>query len=1046
MAGLADSLPAYAELVCASNFSFLEGASHPEELVQRAASLGYTALALTDECSVAGVVRAHEEARRHGLPLLIGSRFQLTQDSGAPDLILVLLCRNRRGYGDLCELITLGRLRATKGHYCLGRTDLTHPQGVSPDWAGLHDCLAIALPQPHDSHQVVQEQLAWLAAAFPGRAWCGLVRWQLGHEPTWLPHLRALARNAGLATVAVGDVRMHLRSRKPAHDLLRAIRLGRPVAECGHALLPNAEAHVRHRSQLARLYLPAELAASVQLAQQCTFQLTELRYEYPDEVVPPGLTAASYLRQQTWRGAAQRYPDGVPDFVRQKITHELAIITDLRYEAYFLTVYDLVQFARQRHILCQGRGSAANSVVCYCLGITAVPPECTAALFERFISRERNEPPDIDIDFEHQRREEVIQYLYQRYGRHRAALTAVVSSYRLRSVLRDTGKALGLAPGVIDAVARAQTWWSGRDELAGHMAAAGLAPDSGLLATWLHFVQTLSGFPRHLSQHPGGFVLSRGPLSRLVPIENASMPERSVVQWDKDDLDAVGLLKVDVLGLGMLTVLRRALQLVSQQRGQALALHQIPQDCPRTYQMISTADTIGTFQIESRAQMSMLPRLRPRTYYDLVIQVAIVRPGPIQGGMVHPYLRRRQGLEPATLPNPKLEQALGRTLGIPIFQEQVMQVAMIAADFTPGQADNLRRAMAAWRRKGGLEPFREALLAGMRANGYEDAFAESLFRQIQGFGEYGFPESHAASFALLAYASAWLKCHYPAAFLVALLNSQPMGFYRPAQLVHDARRHGVDVLPVDVCHSIWEAHLVLSAPHPPAVRLGLNQIKGLERATAERLVAARRQGPWRDESDLAQRAALDRASRQRLAAAGALHAIAGHRRQAAWSAAAVVTPDLLQAVTTEAPAALPAPTEAHDIVADYRALGLSLARHPLALLRTSLAAHGVHTAANLASQPPGRWLKACGLVIGRQRPGTAKGTVFVTLEDETGPINVIVWPDLAQRQRRELLGARLLAVAGQWQVANGVSHLVARRLFDWSAQLGPLATRSRDFR
>ncbi len=1043
--------PAYAELCCVSNFSFLEGASHPEELVQRAAELGYQALALADECSVAGVVRAHEEARRTGLHFIVGSRLHLRHPDGQGDLSLLVLCCNRAGYGDLCELITLARRRRPKGQYHLQRSDFTLPvpDGLSAQWQGLDGCLIVWLPEfrPHTTHEEasLHEAACWLRQTFGQRLYGGVVRWHGAGESAWLPAWRQRLQHWDIPAVALGDVRCHVRSRKPLHDVLRAIRLRRPVAECGYELTASAEAYLRPRELLARWFEPHELAATVALAERCQFQLDTLRYEYPDEIVPAGHTPASYLRQEAEAGARRRYPQGMPPELRAKFDHELELIGELGYEPYFLTVYDLIRFARGRGILCQGRGSAANSVVCWCLEITAADPEQTAALIERFISRERNEPPDIDIDFEHHRREEVIQYIYRKYGRQRAALTAVVISYRMRSVLRDTGKALGLSTGVIEAMARSQQWWDGRRNLLERMAAAGLDPESRLAATWVDCVQALQGFPRHLSQHPGGFVISRGPLSRLVPIENAAMAERSVVQWDKDDLDALGLLKVDVLGLGMLTVLRRTLELVARQRGAPLALAEIPHDCPHTYAMISRADTVGTFQIESRAQMSMLPRLRPRCFYDLVVQVAIVRPGPIQGGMVHPYLRRRQGLEPAELPQPALAPALGRTLGVPIFQEQVMQVAMVAAGFSPGRADSLRRAMAAWRRKGGLEPFRQELMAGMLAHGYTREFAEALFRQIQGFGEYGFPESHAASFALLAYASAWLKCHYPAAYLVALLNSQPMGFYRPAQLVQDARRHHVPVLPVDVCHSSQEATLVLADAAPPAVRLGFNQIQGFNREAAARLEQARAAAPWHDAQDLWRRAGLDDADRRRLAAAGALRSLSGHRRQAAWDAATPQGHDLLEHVVREPAPRLAEPGPAQEVVSDYRSLGLSLHTHPLALLRPGLKRQGTHTAAQLDAMADGRWVRACGLVVGRQRPGTAKGTVFVTLEDETGAVNVIVWPALVTRQRRELLASRLLAVSGRWQVSQGVRHLVANRLWDWTHLLGPLTTRSRDF-
>ncbi len=1052
MAGLAESsrpVPAYAELYCTSNFSFLEGASHPEELVQRAAQLGYQALAITDECSVAGVVRAHEEAQRAGIQLIVGSRLRVSQPGQQPDLQLLVLCADRDGYGDLCELITLARRRRPKGQYHLQTRDfeLPAPAELSAQWQGLQSCFVIWLPpEAPEPAAALHETAHWLRRIFGQRLFGGVVRRHGAGEATRMSAWREQLQQWQIPAVALGDVRCHVRSRKPLHDVVRAIRLGRPVAECGYELTGNAEAYLRPRELLARWFAPHELAATVQIAEQCHFDLQSLRYEYPDEIVPAGHTPASYLRQEAEAGARRRYPRGMPPELRAKLEHELQLIHELGYEPYFLTVYDLIRFARERGILCQGRGSAANSVVCWCLEITAADPEQTAALIERFISRERNEPPDIDIDFEHQRREEVIQYIYRKYGRQRAALTAVVITYRMRSVLRETGKALGVSAGVIDAMARSQQWWDGRRGLLERMAVAGLDPESQLASTWVDCVQALLGFPRHLSQHPGGFVISRGPLSRLVPIENATMTERSVVQWDKDDLDALGLLKVDVLGLGMLSVLRRTFELVARQRGTPLTLADIPHDCPHTYAMISRADTVGTFQIESRAQMSMLPRLRPNCFYDLVVQVAIVRPGPIQGGMVHPYLRRRQGLEPADLPQPALAPALGRTLGVPIFQEQVMQVAMVAAGFTPGRADSLRRAMAAWRRKGGLEPFRQELMAGMLAHGYTSEFADALFRQIQGFGEYGFPESHAASFALLAYASAWLKCHYPAAYLVALLNSQPMGFYRPAQLVQDAKRHKVVVLPVDVCHSDWEATLVLAPNAAPAVRLGFNQIQGFKQDAAQRLMQARAEAPWQSAQDLWQRAGLDAGERRRLAAAGALRSLSGHRRQAAWDAATPVAHDWVDHAATEEPAPLlAAPGVAQEVVSDYRTLGLSLQTHPLTLLRPTLQKEGTHTAQQLNDMADGRWVRACGLVVGRQRPGTAKGTVFVTLEDETGTVNVIVWPALVSRQRRELLASRLLAVSGQWQVAHGVRHLVASKLWDWSHLLGPLVARSRDF-
>jgi error-prone DNA polymerase len=864
--------------------------------------------------------------------------------------------------------------------------------------------------------------------------------------------------------VALGQVQMHVRSRKPLHDTLTGIRTHQCVSQCGYALAGNAEQHLRTRMRLANLYPPEALAQTLVVARRCAFSLDELRYEYPDEIIPRGHTPATYLRQETLAGAARRFPGGTPAHVSEQIEKELALIADLHYEAYFLTVYDIVLFARNSGILCQGRGSAANSAVCYCLGITEVDPRRGNNLFERFISKERNEPPDIDVDFEHQRREEVIQYIYRKYGRQRAALTAVVISYRPRSVLRDTGRALGVDPGVIDAVARAHQWWDGKKEMLRTLGACGLDPESQVARQWAALAQTLMGFPRHLSQHPGGFVISRGKLSRLVPIENAAMADRSVVQWDKDDLDALKLLKVDVLALGMLSALRRTLELAGQRRGQPLRLQDIPEGDEPTYDMICEADTIGVFQIESRAQMTMLPRLRPREYYDLVVQVAIVRPGPIQGGMVHPYLRRRQGKEKESYPSDKVKGVLSRTMGVPIFQEQVMQIAVVAAGFSPGDADQLRRSMAAWKRKGGVDKYRVKLVGGLLAHGYTLEFAEALFRQVEGFGEYGFPESHAASFALLAYASSWLKRHEPEAFLAALLNSQPMGFYAPAQLVQDARRHGVRVLPVDVTVSGWDAALEPAPadapprrPHPhapspdeirPAVRLGLSLIQGLHQDSARRIEAARAEAPFTSTGDLARRAALTRHDLNALAAGDALRTLAGHRRQASWEAAASVhSRDLLRDAAiheTEMPQ-LTAPTENQTVAADYRSVGLTLRRHPVELLRPQLAARNFQPASVLNGYPDKRVARACGIVTVRQRPQTSKGVIFVTLEDETGPVNVVVRPELIERQRRELLGATLLGVYGSWQNVDGVRHLIAQRLVDLSELLGGLSTPSRNF-
>ncbi|MGF6479603.1 error-prone DNA polymerase [Paraburkholderia sp. JPY419] len=1041
-------LPAYAELFCFSNFTFLRGASHAEELAERAAQLGYSALAITDECSLAGVVRAHVAAKEAKLPFIVGSYFRLVNADGSPAFGLILLARNRNGYGNLSELITLARMRAPKGEYRLTPQDLSRPEKEYRHLLGMPDCLAILVPDFPASEDALDAQVEWLDETFTGRAWVGLVLHQRAMDDMHRGAVEFVAKSRDVPVVALGEVVMHVRSRKPLQDTMTAIRVGKPVHECGYELAPNAEQHLRSRLRLANLYPEDALAATVDIMSRCTFSLDELRYEYPDELVPAGHTPASYLRQETYIGAQRRFPAGIPHHVQQQIEHELELIADLQYEPYFLTVYDIVRFARSQHILCQGRGSAANSAVCYCLGVTEVDPARGNMLFERFISKERGEPPDIDVDFEHQRREEVIQYIYRKYGRDRAAIAAAVSTYRPRGALRETGKALGVDPQIVDAVAKSHHWFDGRQDLLARFAESGLDPDKPLIQAWAKLAAQLLNFPRHLSQHSGGFVISRGKLTRLVPVENAAMADRSVIEWDKDDLESLGLLKVDVLALGMLSAIRRTLDLVSEQRGERFEMQDIPSEDPATYAMISAADTVGVFQIESRAQMSMLPRMRPQTFYDLVIEVAIVRPGPIQGGAVHPYLQRRQGFEPVTYPSDALKTALGRTLGVPIFQEQVMQVAILAAGFTAGEADQLRRAMAAWKRKGGLEKYYDRIVLGMQERGYDQAFAEAIFEQIKGFGEYGFPESHAASFALLVYASSWLKCHEPEAFLAAMLNSQPMGFYSPSQLVQDAQRHGVTVLPVDVTVSGWDSSLEPRAgAMRPAVRLGLSLLRGMKDGAAERIENARAVRPFASVNDLARRAQLDRKDLHALADANALAALAGNRREALWqSVAAVPDKDMLAAAATqdETPE-LGAPTEAHDIVADYRSLGLTLNRHPLELLRPQLLANRLMPAATLRTYRDGRLARACGLVTVRQRPGTAKGVVFVTLEDETGNVNVIIWPGLLEKQRKEALGATLLAVYGTWQCQGEVRHLVAQRLVDMSHLLGKLQTTSRNF-
>jgi error-prone DNA polymerase len=1023
--------PAYAELQCSSNFTFLHGASHPAELVGAAVSQGYRALALTDECSFAGLVRAHVAAREQGLKLIAGT--QIVLDDGWR---VVLLADSVGAYRSISALITCGRRRQQKGRYTLARADLL----------GLAQGLVIGLPGNTAGDA---ERMVWLARHFGGRAWIGLGLFYSGADSALLRQACRLAADSGLPLTAVGDVHMHSPARQPLQDTLTAIRLGTTVMAAGEALLPNAERHLRSRARLARIY-PAELLAeTVCIAARCEFTLDELHYDYPRELVPADATPASHLRALTVAGMQRRWPCGVPARVEHQVAHELALINELGYEAFFLTVHDIVEFARSRGILCQGRGSAANSAVCYALGITEVDPARMEMLFERFISRERDEPPDIDVDFEHERREEVIQYIYRKYGRERAALAATVITYRLRSAVRDVGKALGMSLEQIERLARNLYWWDEGAAIPERLREAGFDPDNAVIRRLIALVEVLLGFPRHLSQHVGGFVIADGPLSDLVPIENASMPERTVIQWDKNDLETLGLLKVDCLCLGMLSAIRKCFDLMEARDGHRLDMAAIPPDDVATYAMIQRADTVGVFQIESRAQMAMLPRLRPKNYYDLVIEVAIIRPGPIQGEMVHPYLRRRNGEEQVDYPSAEIRGVLERTLGVPLFQEQVIKLAMVAAGFTPGEADRLRRSMATWKRNGGLEQFRGKLVDGMRARGYSAAFAAQIFNQIQGFGEYGFPESHSASFALLAYVSAWLKCHEPAAFTAALLNSQPMGFYAPAQLVQDARRHGVDVRAVDVTASAWEASLEPDARgrRGTVLRLGLMQVKGFAAAAGQRLIAARAEASFTDVDDLARRAELDRGQLRVLAQAGALRALAGNRHQATWSALGVEPPLPVLAAATirEGTPLLRVPREGEDTVADYATTGLTLGRHPLALLRPRLARRHVLSAADLTSCRHGEIVRTAGLVITRQRPGTATGVVFITLEDETGSINVIVWASLVETQRRPLLEARLLEVAGEVQREGEVIHVIARRLDDRSALLGRLSVASRDF-
>ncbi|GAA5187575.1 error-prone DNA polymerase [Ferrimonas gelatinilytica] len=1025
---------AYAELHCFSNYSFLKGASHPDELVAMAAELGYRALALTDECSVAGVVKAHEAAKERALPLIVGSHFRLGEAHQGDTL--VLLAQSRCGYGQLCRLITTARRRCDKGRYRLTWKDV--------DATDLSDCLLLWQPR---APAVAGAQAAALAKAWKDRLYLLLERVLVPGEGAQLADLLTLAERAGIPLVAAGQVRMHRRERKPLLDVLEAIDHGCTLAQSGDRLAANAEAYLKPLALLEKRYQSQWLAQSVAIARRCRFSLDSLRYDYPAELVPEGMTASEYLRQEVTAGAHRRFGERVPDGIATQIQRELTLIDELDYHPFFLTIYDIVRFARSRGILHQGRGSAANSVVCYCLGITEVDPTKVNLLFERFLSRERNEPPDIDVDFEHQRREEVIQYLYSKYGRDRAALAATVIRYRFKSALRDVGKVLGLDPAFLEHLVRRTDRRDPTLPWQAQLRRLGLDAQEGAAAHLIPLVEQLLGFPRHLSQHVGGFVIAAGPLHELVPVENAAMTGRTVIQWDKEDLEALGLLKVDILALGMLTAIRRCFDLIGRWRGQPMGMEEVQWEQPQVYNMLCQADSVGVFQIESRAQSNMLPRLRPRCYYDLVVQIAIVRPGPIQGDMVHPYLRRRNGEEAVSYPSEAVRAVLDRTLGVPIFQEQVIKLAMVAAGFSGGDADRLRRAMARWQRPGELAQFERKLKAGMAERGYSAEFADQIFRQIRGFGEYGFPESHSASFALLAYVSAYLKYHYPVAFTCALLNSQPMGFYTPSQLVQDLRRHGGNVLPVDVQFSHWD-HRLESVAGKMALRLGFRLVRGLAQEAGQRLQRVRPPGGFTDLSQLVRLSELSQGALAALAAADALKGVAGDRHQARWQLAAHAQQLPLFHELGEGEGesvSLPAPSESEAVLGDYRHTGLTLGRHPLSLLRQQEALAGCLTAEQLPQCRHGQVVTLAGLVVGRQRPGTASGVTFITLEDETGNANLVVWADTARYQRQPYLTARLLKVKGVVEKAGEVIHLVAGRLEDRTDLIEGLDSRSRDF-
>ncbi len=1052
----------YTQLYTTTNFTFLTGASHPPEMVMRAAELGYNAIAITDECSLAGTVKAFAMAQDCGIELIIGSRFLLSNG-----IQLIAIAPTRTAYAELSGFITLARRRADKGNYEAHLEDLRFR---------LQHCLIIWLCDPINPENESQIYLHadYLTRAFKDRLWLGINHQLHSGEQQHFANWQHLGKTRGITLVAAGNALMHSNKRKMLLDALTAIRLNTPIQELGTQTCANSEAYLKTLGQLEKLYPPVLLQETEKIRERCTFSMEELQYQYPQELVPAGFSPTQYLRHLVQQGEQQRYPQGTPGDITALIQKELKLIAEMRYEFYFLTVHDIVKYARAQNILCQGRGSAANSVVCYCLGITEISPQQIHVLFERFISKERNEPPDIDVDFEHERREEVIQYIYQKYGRERAALAATVICYRRRSLVRDLGKALGFEPAIITQLASSVAWWDKHTEWEQRLTQAHeqlqaenplIAPPSRqMLQLFLQLANELLGFPRHLSQHVGGFVIAQDRISDLVPVENASMPDRTIIQWDKEDLETMRLLKVDVLALGMLTALRKTLQIIHSYHPQITAIQDIPPEDPATYKMLRMADSVGVFQVESRAQMSMLPRLRPTTFYDLVIQIAIIRPGPIQGGMVHPFLQRRKNPTAVTYEHDDLIPVLERTLGVPIFQEQAIKLAMVAAGFSGGKADELRRAMASWGKNSTLANFEQDFIEGMLARHYSLDFAQKLFDQIKGFGGYGFPESHSASFALLCYASSWCKRHHPAAFYCALLNSQPMGFYSPSQLLQDAKRHGVIVLPVDINCSIYDTQLEkitanhLSSEHFPnpqpllAIRLGFNQVRSLDTHAAQTIERWRGNKPFTSLENISRRTALTATDLGHLAAADAFAQLTGNRHEARWQAAAIKPHvALLQSSETQQDLlSMPAPTLEKDMVDDYASIGLSLRAHPMALLRSQAPFNRCKTQRELASIGHGRFVRVAGLVTGRQRPGTAKGTIFVTLEDETGNINVVVWQKTQAHFREPLLNAQLLVVKGVLEInatdsETPVIHLVAGHLQDYTHCLKTLSVSSRDF-
>ena len=1033
----------YVELQATSHFSFLRGASSCELLFEQARLCGLEALAIVDRNSLAGIVRAHEAAKASGVRLIVGCRLDLVDGTG-----LLVYPTDRPAYSRLTRLLSLGKRRAGKARCHLDWADLK-------DWSqGL-----IAVLVPDEADDACAARLRKLKATFPTGAYLALTLRRRPGDALRLHDLSTLATQAGVPTVVTNDVLFHHPDQRLLQDIVTCVRHGCTIDELGFRRERHADRYLKPPGEMHRLFkaYPEALARSAEIADRCRFSLDELAYQYPDEVSTPGMTPQQTLEELTWAGAADRYPEGLPDSVRRTLHHELDLIGKLDYAPYFLTVHSIVRFARSRDILCQGRGSAANSAVCYVLGITSIDPGRNDLLFERFVSQERKEPPDIDVDFEHERREIVMQWIFETYGRNHAALCSVVTRYRSRGALRDVGKALGLSEDLIKTLS-SQVWsYSSEGVEDKHVEGLNLNLQDRRLRLALDLSRQLIGAPRHLSQHPGGFVLTRDRLDDLVPIEPAAMKDRQVIEWDKDDIDVLKFMKVDVLALGMLSCMKRGFDLLAEHKGIALDLATIPAEDPRTYAMIRKADTLGVFQIESRAQMAMLPRIKPRTFYDLVIEVAIVRPGPIQGDMVHPYLRRREGKEAVVYPKPELEKVLGKTLGVPLFQEQAMRVAIECAGFTASEADQLRRAMATFKFTGGVSHFKDKLINGMVERGYKAEFAEKTFSQLEGFGSYGFPESHAASFALIAYASSWLKCHHPDVFCAALLNAQPMGFYAPAQIVRDAQQHQVEIRPVCVNASRWDCTLETAGSDGRlAVRLGFRMVRGLANADAARILAARSDGDFRSVDDLWRRAGAQAASLVRLAEADAFRpSLSLDRRDALWAIKGLRDEPLplfaaadardQQPEIQEPDADLKPMTAGREVVEDYSHIGLTLREHPLSFLRDDLQSRHVMTCADATGMRDGRLTRVAGLVLVRQKPGSAKGVMFITIEDETGVANLVIWSSLYEQQRRIVLSATMLAVDGKVQREGEVVHIVATRLHDASGLLASVGDRGSPF-